>query len=101
MTWPCIDHSTLSPSGHVSKRARKAALERTRKELFGPDGLVRPTCPQPTKRERLLHRARELRALAARGMSTRAFNREAERLEREAQDESNRELQFAHVIMMK
>ena len=37
-TWPAIDHSTLSPSGRVSKRIRKAALERTRRELFG-DGL--------------------------------------------------------------
>ena len=87
MTWPCIDHSILSPSGRVSKRARKAALERTRKELFGPNGLARPSCPQPTKREQLLRQAQNLRALAARGMSTRAFNREAERLEAQAKGE--------------
>ena len=81
--WPSIDHSILSPSGRVSKRARNAALERTRRELFG-DGLPYPTCPQPTERECLLRQARNLRDLAARGMKPRAFTKEANILERMA-----------------
>lgn len=85
---PTIDHGTLSPSGRVSKRARAKALERTRLELFGPDGLARPTPPdQPSDAESYLRRARELRELAARGMKPRAFVREAERLEAMARAE--------------
>ncbi len=83
MARPSIDHSILSPSGRVSKRARNAALERTRRELFG-DGLAFPFCKQPTKRESLLRQARNLRALAARGMSTRALNKQAAALEKQA-----------------
>ena len=81
---PAIDHSTLSPSGRVSKRTRRAAQERTRLELFGPDGLQRATTPQPSKRERLLAQAAELRELADRGMSPRKHRKEATRLEAEA-----------------
>ena len=33
---PSIDHSLLSPSGRVSKRARKAALKREQARLFPP-----------------------------------------------------------------
>ena len=78
-----IDHSLLSPSGRVSGRAKKAALERMRRELFG-DGLPFPTCPQPSQKTRLLRQAKELRALAARGMRPRAFIRDAEALETKA-----------------
>ncbi len=78
---PAIDHGILSPSGTVSKRARKAAQERARRELFG-DGLDRPRASQPTEVERMLHAAAELRELAARGLHPRKFIREAERLER-------------------
>ena len=80
---PSIDHSFLSPSGRVSKRARKAAQEITRHELFG-DGLPYPTCKQPTDRERLLQHAARLRDLAERGMRPKAFIREAEALEAQA-----------------
>src|SRR5258707_2674420 len=64
----------------MSKRARKAAQKRLHDALF-PDGLPRPTCPQPSEKENLWRRAAELRALAARGMKPRAYKREAERLE--------------------
>ena len=84
MTRPSIDHSLLSPSGRVSKRARKAAQERVRRELFG-DGLPYPTCKQPTQKERLLRQAKNLRELAARGMRPKAFIREAEELEKQAE----------------
>lgn len=78
--WPSIDHSILSPSGHVSKRARQAALERARQTLF-PEGLPAPSCPQPTERDRLLRQAKELRDLAERGMHPRKYRKEADRLE--------------------
>ncbi len=84
-TRPSIDHGFLSPSGRVSKRARKAAQEQTRRELFG-DGLPYPTCKQPTERERLLRHAARLRDLAERGMSPRAFIKDAEMLEKKAAD---------------
>jgi hypothetical protein len=35
MTWPSIDHSILSPSGHVSNRTRANALKRVSETLFG------------------------------------------------------------------
>ena len=53
--------SMSSPSGHTSKRAQEAAAARLSEALFGPGGLQRPTCPQPTERERLLRQAEELR----------------------------------------
>ncbi len=77
---PRLDHSILSPSGHVSKRSREAALERVRRELFG-DGLAYPTAPQPTEAESLRRQAAELRELADRGMRPRAYRKKAGELE--------------------
>lgn len=77
---PVIEDLT-SPSGKMSKRARKAAQERNRVILFGPNGLSKPKCPQPTEKETLLRRAAELRELANRGMKPRAYKKEADRLE--------------------
>lgn len=75
-----------SPSGHMSKRARKAARERLRVALFGQQGLQRTRLVISNEQERglLLQRARELRAMAAGGMRPRAFVKEAERLEAKA-----------------
>ncbi len=81
---PSVDPSILSPSGHVSDRAREAALERTRVELFGKRGLQPSVPAQPSNREALLRQARELRDLAARGMKPRSYLRKAEELERKA-----------------
>lgn len=78
-TRPTVDHSTLSPSGKVSSRTRKATQEWTRKELFG-DGLAFPQTEQPTEREHLARRIEELEALADRGMGPRKHRREAARL---------------------
>jgi len=86
---PTVDHSLLSPSGHVSKRSREAALERTRRELFG-DGLAYPSITQPTKVESLRQQAARLRDLAERGMKPRAYRKQAERLEAEAEKEVQR-----------
>lgn len=80
---PSIDHGLLSPSGHMSKRARDAALRREAERLFAGIDLS-PTTPQPTESERLRTHAARLRELAARGMSTRKFNKEADRAESEA-----------------
>ncbi len=82
-TWPSIDQCYLSPSGHVSKRAKRASDERVRRQLFG-DGLPWPTCRQPSERERLLQQAAELRGLSERGMKPRAYLRRAKQLEARA-----------------
>ena len=86
MDYPTIDHSILSPSGRVSKRAEAAAKERTRRELFGEKGLERPTVPQPTEAESLRRRAAELRSLAERGMKPKAYARKAAELEARADE---------------
>lgn len=84
MTRSAIDHGLLSPSGHMSKRARKAALARETRKLF-PEGFnaaVAPQLPeQPSERERLLRQATELRELAARGMHKRSYLKKALELE--------------------
>ena len=85
MTRPSIDHSTLSPSGHVSKRSREAARKRAI-ETFWPDGFPqRQPVPQPSARERLLRQAGELEGLANRGMKPRAYKRKAAELRKEAE----------------
>ena len=72
-----------SPSGRMSKRARKAAQDRLALALFGPSGMPGPKLPpQPSKAESLLREAKNLRELAARGMKPRAFKKEADRLEK-------------------
>ena len=85
---PSIDHSVLSPSGRVSKRTRKAALKREAGKLFPPGYW---TAPEKTTEEisqenidRLLRTARNLRDLAARGMSPRKYLKMAEEMEAEA-----------------
>ena len=85
-----------SPSGRMSKRARRAAENRLRVMLFGPDGLRGPICPQPSPREKLLRQAKELRALAARGMKPRAYIRQAEQLEWQASIETGAQPQGAN-----
>ena len=86
MTWPACDHSGLSPSGRVSKRARAAWLAREAARLFPPGTFADTRRPENAdeKRVRLLRTAAELRALADRGMKPRAHRRAAERLEAEA-----------------
>lgn len=81
MTWPCIDHGMLSPNGRVSKRSRKVAMERVTEMLF-PEGFPKPQHTDTrSEREVLLHRAKELRELVARGMHVRKYAKEAARLE--------------------
>jgi hypothetical protein len=45
---------------------------------------MKPKCVQPTEKERLLAHAKRLRDLANAGMSTRRFNREADKAEAQA-----------------
>lgn len=78
-----------SPSGRMSKSARKKANARLAEALFGPGGATRDQItggpvPQPTLRERMLRQAQELRDLANHGMSVRRYTQEAERLEKAA-----------------
>jgi hypothetical protein len=87
-TRPTIDHSILSPSGQVSKRARESAIKREADILFPPGYW---TAPEKTTEEiaqenidRLLRAAHNLRELAARGMSPRKHLGAAEKLEAEA-----------------
>ncbi|MFA6046748.1 MAG: hypothetical protein WC718_17325, partial [Phycisphaerales bacterium] len=73
-----------SPSGSMSKRATAAAQERVGKTLFGEGGLSAPTAVQPSEAEALRRQAANLRDLASRGMSPRAYNKRADALEAQA-----------------
>jgi hypothetical protein len=84
---PGLDHSLLSPSGKVSSRARQAALRRAVVDIFGPEGLQPASVSQPSERETLVRQARELRDLAARGMSPRKCRKQAALLEARASKE--------------
>ncbi len=87
-TGPSIDHTLLSPSGRCSKRARDAAMKREAAKLFPPGFWDKPT-PTPEelakqKADMLLRTAKTLRDLAARGMCSRKYAREAAKLEEQA-----------------
>lgn len=87
--WPSIDHSTLSPSGRTSKRARAAALKREAARLFPPGIWDRdPLTPAQILEKRIVvlrRRAASLFDLAARGMRTKRYRREADALVAEAE----------------
>lgn len=83
---PSIDHGLLSPSGHMSKRARKFYQDRTAKELFGEKGIPAPSAIQPTEKERLLYWAKEYKKLADSGMSSRKYRKLADECERKAKE---------------
>ena len=88
--WPSIDRSLLSPSGRISKRARKAAINREGERLF-PAGYWDAEAPSQAeglerRRTSLLPSAKHLRDLAARGMSPRKYLKAAQALEALAAD---------------
>ena len=87
-SWPTIDHSLLSPSGRMSKRARSAAMKREAARLFPPGYWDPPPQSAGDKAAAqaavLLRTAAQLRELAARGMQPRKYVKAAERLERQA-----------------
>lgn len=68
-----------SPSGSTSKAAKNRADERLRRSLFG-DGLPFPSCPQPTRKEYLKRRIKDLREMANRGITPRKLRKEANKL---------------------
>lgn len=74
-----------SPSGRMSKRARREAEKRLFRDLFGDGSCLRPQLPKQDKAAQLRRSAKDLRDLAARGMSTGKFNRAADKMEREAE----------------
>ncbi|MDP2815439.1 MAG: hypothetical protein Q8O19_02035, partial [Rectinemataceae bacterium] len=84
---PNLDHSLLSPSGKVSGRAKDAAMKRFSNEQdayeiakYGEVLDGSPKTPQPSERENLERRIKELEDLANRGMSVAKFRKEANRL---------------------
>lgn len=82
-----VDHSFLSPSGRVSKRSREAALKRTAAELFPPGYWDREKSDNEKRKEEiesLRQAAAGLRDLASRGIRSRKYTAEAERLDAEA-----------------
>lgn len=87
---PAIDHTLLSPSGTVSKRARKAALQREHDRLFPSGFWDEPEKSQEQQRQdkadTLRRSAQTLRELASRGMSPTKHIKAAERLELQAQE---------------
>lgn len=74
-----------SPSGRMSKRARRAADKKLFRDLFGDGSCLRPKAPTVDRKAQMLRRAKELRALASRGMCKRKYTKEADRLEKEAE----------------
>lgn len=81
--------SMSSPNGRFSKRSKKSAEERLCMALFGTPEItlqmLKGESPQHSEKVSLLRHAATLRDLASRGMSTKKYNREAERLETEAE----------------
>lgn len=85
---PQLDHSLLSPSGRISARARKAAMDRH----FGGENAItmddihreRLAAIQPKTSERLRREAARLRDFAAHGMRPRAYPKLAAQLEAKA-----------------
>ena len=77
--WPSIDHSLLSPSGRMSKRARRAAMDRETKRLF-PDGFweSKPK-PAPTEAEKIAHEIEYLERIIRDGYVQGAQARKCER----------------------
>jgi 5'-deoxynucleotidase YfbR-like HD superfamily hydrolase len=71
----------------MSKRVRKAYLDKFIKELF-PEGMqeaIKPRCKQPSEKEKLLTHAKRLRDLADSGMNSKKYYREAEKAEKAAE----------------
>jgi len=85
---PALDHSLLSPSGRMTKRARTTALARETARMFPPGYWDAPAQSVNERRagdaKRLRLAAQNLRELAARGMQVRKCLKEASRLEAEA-----------------
>ncbi|KKN79978.1 hypothetical protein LCGC14_0334860 [marine sediment metagenome] len=85
---PEMDHGVLSPSGRVSKRARKAKLAIEAARLFPPGFWDKPvpTAAQEAAQAALQQRrhATRLTDLANRGMHPRKYKKEAARALAEA-----------------
>lgn len=89
---PSIDHSLLSPSGHISKRARKAAnaLHDARVAAWWCAKYPEPTEAEKAETARLARiqtlrlSAANLRDLASRGMRVRSYPKRAAEMEAEA-----------------
>jgi len=87
---PSIDHSLLSPSGKISKAARKRAMERYGKEVeeweasqveTEEEKQVRAQDAQDSKRRQDLSMAKKLHGFADNGFGPKKHRKEALRLE--------------------
>lgn len=85
---PAVDHSGLSPSGRVSKRARKAWMDVQAARLFPPgywdEPIQTPAEANAAKALRLRRSAATLREMADRGMSQARFRKQADALDAQA-----------------
>lgn len=85
---PSIDHSLLSPNGHISKRARAAAMKKEADKLFPAGYWDKPEESEAEKATRkaetLRLTAKTLRGLAERGMNRHRYTYEALKLEEQA-----------------
>ena len=82
-----FDHGILSPSGHVSKRARDATIAQLAlavNRAVAEAELAHQGYLEAKRPEFLRQKAADLRALAARGMQPRKLTAQAARLEAEA-----------------
>ena len=82
-----LDHSLLSPSGHISKRSKERALQPLKDAInadYAADRKSYAKQMQAGKPRWMRQYADFLRGLASRGMKPRSHIKEAERLETEA-----------------
>ena len=98
---PSIDHSILSPSGHVSKQARDAAMKREAATLFPPGFWDAPAKTKTEiaheKAEVLRRTAANLRDLAARGVKPKAYLKAAAEFETKADYLEGKPDQVCHI----
>ena len=83
-TWPSIDHSLISPDGHMSKAARRRAEKRENERLFAGCDFEIPPQTIAEKQIALRQTASLLQGLAERGLHPRKYKREADKLEKRA-----------------
>lgn len=86
-----------SPSGRMSARAKDAALKRLSTQLFGEGGLQKAAPAQESEAANMLRNAKQLRQLAAGGMSVKKFTKQADLMEQAAKS-ANPKATFAALL---
>lgn len=83
-TWPSIDHSLISPDGHMSEATRRRVEKRENERLFEGCDFKTPPETIAEKQIALRQTASLLRDLAERGLHPRKYKREAAKMEKKA-----------------